>query len=229
MMRRRIRTLILRHLPGLRGDAPGLTLIEIVVALSILVIALAAIYGLVNNAVRSFGMSEDFLDVQQNARVALEKFSEEARWTARLVNDATFFARPPGGVAPAPCTGDLCPESVNLEIPRSNPIIPDCTYYVRFARVAVDTFTREIRPDDTQGPPYGTAQCVAGAQTLASYVSGLTFDYCNGATPTPLCVNNSVAVTLAQVVRMKGEIVVTKQSGASTQTRRVGSDVVLRN
>ena len=55
----------------LRGLPRGLTMLEILVALGILVIALVAIYGLVNNAVRSFGVGEDFLDVQQNARVAL--------------------------------------------------------------------------------------------------------------------------------------------------------------
>src|SRR3990172_8563399 len=58
----------------------GLSLVEIVVGLAILVIALGGIYGLVSQSVRSFGVSEDFLDVQQNARVALGKLAEEAKW-----------------------------------------------------------------------------------------------------------------------------------------------------
>jgi len=159
----------------LRGLPRGLTMLEILVALGILVIALVAIYGLVGNAVRSFGVGEDFLDVQQNARVALEKFSEEARWTARLIDDATFFGRTPAAAPPPPCTGNLCPESANLEIPRSNPVIGDCTYYVRFARDgANNTFTRHVKPDPAQGAPFGTGGCVAtGPQPLATLVSAI--------------------------------------------------------
>src|SRR3989304_3281361 len=60
------------------GREGGLSLVEIVVGLAILVIALGGIYGLVSQSVRSFGVSEDFLDVQQNARVALGKLGAEA-------------------------------------------------------------------------------------------------------------------------------------------------------
>src|SRR3989304_4756275 len=49
----------------------GLSLVEIVVGLAILVIALGGIYAVVTQAIRSFGVSEDFLEVQQNARVGL--------------------------------------------------------------------------------------------------------------------------------------------------------------
>lgn len=82
--------------------------------------------------------------------VALDKFAEEARWTTRLVRDAEFFARSPAAPLPVPCPGGLCPGSVNIEIPRGNPVIPDCSYFVRFARDPADnTFTRLVKSDPT--------------------------------------------------------------------------------
>jgi hypothetical protein len=232
-MRRRVHTLVTRvTLARWRPDTRGLTVLEILIALGILLVALAAIYGLVSSSLRSFGVSEDFLDVQQNARVALEKFAEEARWASRLVDDAAFFARAPGGAAPPACIGGLCPESVNLEIPRGNPIVSDCSYYVRFSRdAATNTFVREVRPDGAQGAPYGSGQCVAGIETLASYVADLEFLYCSagaaGATPT--CVNSSTAVLLSQVVRVSGNVEVSKVTNGVTQRRTVSADAQMRN
>ncbi|MDR7457581.1 MAG: prepilin-type N-terminal cleavage/methylation domain-containing protein, partial [Armatimonadota bacterium] len=149
-------------LPGW-NDARGLTVLEIVVALAILVIALVAIYGLVTSSIRSFGVGEDFLDVQQNARAALEKFSEEARWASRLITDATFDPGLPG------CGGYLCPESVNLAIPEGNPVIPGCSYHVRFPRdPSANTFVRTTR--NLTGP-----SCpVPASDVLASFVRGVT-------------------------------------------------------
>src|SRR3989304_917718 len=76
------------------GREGGLSLVEIVVGLAILVIALGGIYGLVSQSVRSFGVSEDFLDVQQNARVALGKLAEEAKW-AQAVSADNPIKNPP--------------------------------------------------------------------------------------------------------------------------------------
>ena len=142
---RLIRKFIRRMIPRDLRDPKGLTVMEIIVALAIMAVALVAIWGLVGNAVTSFGVGEDFLDVQQNARQALEKFGEETRWTTRLISDAIFFNRSPSGTPPTACTGDLCAESVNLDIPSGNPVIPECAYYVRFSR---DSATNNVRPGD---------------------------------------------------------------------------------
>jgi len=220
----------LRRLAQFPRDVRGLSLLEILVALGVLVVALVAIYGLVVNAVRSFGMGEDFLDVQQNARVALDKFAEEARWTTRLVSDTDFFARSPAAPEPPACVGGLCPGSVNLEIPRGNPVIPDCSYFVRFSRdPAGSTFTRLVKPDPNllTNPNYGTGQCIATVQQdLASLVTGLVLDYCNAA---ETCTPPYDAVTRAEVVRMTGEITVAKVSAGVQQQRTIGTDVLLRN
>ena len=136
-MRRRLRTLWRQIVPpDLGADPRGLTVLEIIVAMAILVVALVALYGLVSNAVRSFGVSEDFLDVQQNARVALEKFEEEARWTTGLVTAANYNARTPVSSL-VPCTPELCPDRVIFNIPKANPIIQDCTYYVMLSLIHI--------------------------------------------------------------------------------------------
>ncbi len=230
-MRARFRVWLGRIVPDLASDPRGVTVLEIIVALAILVVALVSLYGLVSNAVRSFGVGEDFLDVQQNARVALEKFEEEARWTTGLVTAADYNARTPG-TSHAACTPELCPDRVIFNIPRGNPIIQDCAYYVLYMRKATNEFVRQVKPDPTQGLPYGTLSCVASAEAvLASFVTQMTFHYCNGATP-PVCTNppNSYTdVAFSQVVRVDGDITVTKTSGGVTRTRSVGTDVLLRN
>jgi len=95
-----------------------LSLVEIVVGLAILVIALGGIYGLVSQSVRSFGVSEDFLDVQQNARVALGKLAEEAKWAQAVSADSPT------------CSWPSC---VELSVSADNPIKnPPAAYTVRF-------------------------------------------------------------------------------------------------
>jgi prepilin-type N-terminal cleavage/methylation domain-containing protein len=216
-MRRRAWFRTVRVLSGW-GDARGLTVLEILVALAILAIALAAIYGLVTSSIRSFGVSEDFLDVQQNARAALEKFSEEARWASRLITDATFDPGLSG------CGGDLCPESVNFAIPEGNPVIPGCSYHVRFHRdAAANTFVRTTR--NLTG-----ASCPApSSDALASFVSAVVFQYCDASGTCGNQSSNPGGVTLDQVVRMHGDITVAKTTLGATQRRTVGTDAQLRN
>lgn len=214
MLRLIWRSLKVARAGGRWRDARGLTLLEIMVALGILVVALVAIYGLATSSIRSFGVGEDLLDIQQNARVALEKFSEEARWASSIVDGV-----PLGGPT---CIGGLCPESVAFEIPDSNPIIPGCRYQVRFYRNGGgNTFERRIVPVSGTCP-------TAATQVLASYVEGLTFRYCNAADP-PVCVNNSTVLAPGDVVRMTADVSVAKTSGAASQRREVGTDTQLRN
>ena len=100
------------------GREGGLSLVEIVVGLAILVIALGGIYGLVSQSVRSFGVSEDFLDVQQNARVALGKLAEEAKWAQAVSADSPT------------CPWPSC---VEMSVSADNPIKnPPAAYTVRF-------------------------------------------------------------------------------------------------
>lgn len=130
----------------------GLSLVEIVVGLAILVIALGGIYGVVGQSVRSFGVSEDFLEVQQNARVALGKLAEEAKWAQAVAADSPT------------CPWPTC---VELTIPADNPIKnPPAAYTVRFQwNSAAQQFER-----------------VEGVTTmpLANHITGVTFRYLDG-------------------------------------------------
>ena len=168
-------------------------------ALGVLATALAAIYGLVTYAATSFGMGEDFLDVQQNARVVFDRLVAEARWARRLVAAA--------------------PSWVDIEIGGDNPLYPGCTYTVRFGHSGGpgNTFDRTIQATS------GTCPVAAGAESLAAHVSDVRFSYCEasgacGAGGSP-----------AAVVRLAAEIEVTRATGARVRQRVVSGNVQLRN
>ena len=136
----------------------GLSLLEIIVGLAILAIALGGIYGVISQSVRSFGVSEDFLEVQQNARVALGKLAEEAKWAQAVAADSVA------------CPWPSC---VELAISSDNPLKnPPAAYTVRFRwNSGAQQFER------VEG---GTAE------PLADHITGVTFRYLdrNGADTT---------------------------------------------
>jgi hypothetical protein len=147
-----------RRSPGARGQQ-GLSLVEIVVGLAVMVIALGGIYGVVSQSVRSFGVSEDFLEVQQNGRQALSRLAEEARWASGVLAS--------GG-------GCVWPTCVEVTVSADNPLKdPPAAYTVRFLRNA------------STG---GFERVEAGTTTvLAQHVTDLAFRYldragtdCNG-------------------------------------------------
>jgi hypothetical protein len=133
--------------------------VEIVVGLAVLTIALGGIYGVVSQSVRSFGVSEDFLEVQQNGRQALNRLAEEARWASGVL-----------------ASGGSCgwPTCIELTVSADNPLKdPPAAYTVRFLHNAST----------------GQFERVEGGTptVLAEHVTGLTFRYldragtdCNG-------------------------------------------------
>src|SRR3972149_6254568 len=162
------------------GREGGLSLVEIVGGLAILVIALGGIYGLVSQSVRSFGVSEDFLDVQQNARVGLGKVGEEAKW-AQAVQVST-----------AACpSASLDPACLSLQIPPDNPLRnPPTGYQVSF------------RWNNTAQQ----LERVEGGTTapLADYVTGATFRYL-GADGLDTIVPANVVRVIAEIQVQRGD------------------------
>ena len=158
----------------------GLSLVEIVVGLAILVIALGGIYAVVTQAIRSFGVSEDFLEVQQNARVGLGKVGEEAKW-AQAVQVST-----------AACpSGSLDPACLSLQIPPDNPLRnPPTGYQVSF------------RWNNTAQQ----LERVEGGTTtpLAGYVTGVTFRYL-GADGLDTIVPANVVRVIAEIQVQRGD------------------------
>lgn len=182
----------------------GLSLVEIVVGLAILAIALGAIYGIiVRQAVRSVGHSEDFLEVQQNARVALGRIAEEAKWS-----DGALVATGPAGCPSV----TLSPTCMSLRIPAQNPMRSD-VYRVHFR---YDDVTRQLIRIEQVGAVFGTPF------PLAQYVTGVTFRYLdrNGADLTG-------TAAAENVVRV--DTVIQVQRGVAQLAGVVRSDIFLRN
>ncbi len=107
---------------------------------------------------QSFGFSEDFLEVQQNARVALGQLAEEAKW-ARSVETGT----------PACPAGTLDPQCLSLQIPADNPLRePPEAYRVSFRwNAATRQLERVAEGEDLAA--------------LADYVTAMTFTYLDNA------------------------------------------------
>src|SRR3990172_7444207 len=162
------------------GREGGLSLVEIVVGLAILVIALGGIYAVVTQAIRSFGVSEDFLEVQQNARVGLGKVGEEAKWAQAAQ------------VSTAACpSGSLGPACLSLQIPPDNPLRnPPTGYQVSF------------RWNNTAQQ----LERVEGGTTtpLADYVTGVTFRYL-GADGLDTIVPANVVRVIAEIQVQRGD------------------------
>ncbi|MGH2452927.1 MAG: prepilin-type N-terminal cleavage/methylation domain-containing protein [bacterium] len=102
----------------------GATLLEILVALAIAAVALAAIYGFVISTTRSFGLAENVIEAQQTVRFIADRISEEARWAEEVA---------PDGRCPPTL---LCADRVTLRIPGANPVRPGVSYEVTFAHDA---------------------------------------------------------------------------------------------
>jgi prepilin-type N-terminal cleavage/methylation domain-containing protein len=165
---------------GRSRAADGLTLIELVIALAIFSLAVAAIFGIVGVASRSSLMTQQFLDLQHNARSSIERINEEVRW----------------GGAPAPGIGGFIeagPTAVAVTIPQ-DPEYPACdrpcrpypkadpgrAYAVRFA---FDPKTQTIRRQTDATGHFDERGWVPGGWeprnglVLADHVSAVRFEY----------------------------------------------------
>lgn len=98
----------------------GFSIIELVVALTVLALALIGIGGLARTATRVSLFHGERLDAQQAARRAVERIIEELRWAEAVVADP--LCAPTG----------LCAERVTVRIPPGNPYRQDQSYVVRF-------------------------------------------------------------------------------------------------
>jgi prepilin-type N-terminal cleavage/methylation domain-containing protein len=107
--------------PRSLSPAAGVTLLEILLALAIAAVALAAIYGFIISTTRSFGLAEGVIETQQTVRFIADRITEEARWAEEVA---------PDGRCPPTL---LCSDRVTLRIPGANPVRPGMSYEVTFA------------------------------------------------------------------------------------------------
>ena len=108
----------------------GVTLVEMMVALAVFSIAAGGIYGLLATQAESSRLTENILQVQQNATYAMERVVEEARWADYVTATAT---------------------SVELHVPTANPATPGTDYCVKYA-FSGDTLTRAEGPSGGAAP-----------------------------------------------------------------------------
>lgn len=105
-----------------RGQRPrpaGHTTLELVVAVSVFGLAVAALGGFHATVAGLVRQQERRLDAQQSARRALERIVEELRWAEAILPD-------PG------CSGGLCGDRVRARVPEGNAYRRDQTYDVTF-------------------------------------------------------------------------------------------------
>jgi hypothetical protein len=102
-----------------RADA-GMTIIELVLALSLLSAVIVGASGLVRTAGLAAQIHGDRLEAQQAVRRAMERITEELRWAESVVAD------------PACAPAGLCPDRVTVHIPVGNPYHQDQAYNVVF-------------------------------------------------------------------------------------------------
>jgi len=127
----------------------GLTLVELVVTLAVLATALGAIAGMNRTTLRGMALAEQHLEVQQSARVAMDKMTEELRWGEEVL--------------PHPQCGGLCADRIMVRVSPHNPRRPGEAYVVSFQR---DRVQRELE-----------RRLGRGVNNLAGSIESLTFRY----------------------------------------------------
>ncbi len=105
----------------------GLTFIEFLVTLALVGLALGAIAGMAQGTFRTLALTDRTLEVQQSARVAVDRMVEELRWAEEVLDD--------------PGCGGLCPDRISVRVSPHNPRRPGEAYVITFER---DQVQREL-------------------------------------------------------------------------------------
>lgn len=166
-----------------RRDPRGVTLLELMVALSLLALILGGIYRFVATGAQSARVANDFLQTQAQLRAVLDNAVEEIRWA----DDVTAA----GG------------RSVTLLVPPNTPLAGATSYTVTFAYdTAADTVTRQVDPDAAGPQPLGPAEPVAYGVVQEDGSDGFVLEYFNatgaslGAAPADLTAIARVRLTV---------------------------------
>jgi prepilin-type N-terminal cleavage/methylation domain-containing protein len=183
------------------GRQRGFSVLELVIALSLLALATGGIYTMITVGHRATRSTNDFLHSQAQLRAALDNALDEARW-AQSVTAASATA-------------------VTLLVPQATPFSAASPYTVTFAYDAAgDTFTRQEDPDAGGAQPALPADNLAFSVIRLDGTDGVSFEYFD-ATGTPL---GAAPAVLADVVRIRLTVTVTR-NGVS---RTLSGDVALR-
>jgi prepilin-type N-terminal cleavage/methylation domain-containing protein len=189
-----------RRLAGARGQR-GVTVLELIVAMSMFALVASGIYSLVNVGGRSITTTNDLLQSQAQVRAAIDNLVDEMRW-AQSVTAAG-------------------PTSVTVLVPQSTPFSPTSPYTATFAYdAATDTLIRQVDPDAAGPQAPGASEPIAFGVVQLNGSDGLSFEYYDG-TGVSL---GSTPADLASVVRVRMTVTTTRDR----TSRTIASDVALR-
>ncbi len=191
-----------RTLHPLRREA-GLTLLELLLALTLLALVTLGIYALVGAGATAARDTGAVLRAQTQVRAALDGIVDEARWAAEV--------RP----SPAPTS-----TSVALCVPQSP--IRISPYYVLFAYDATSRAITRAEDSDAAGPaPFGTPEVLARLPAGGTAPS-FTLEYY-----TKLGEPAAAPADIAQI-RIRIRMSVETRLGAPAVERELIGDVALR-
>lgn len=186
---------------GRGSDQRGVTLLELVIAVSIFALAVGSIFSLISVGGRSIRVTNDFMQSQAQVRSAIDSLVDEMRWAQRLTAASST--------------------SVTVFVPQHTPFSATSPYTVTFSYdAATRTVTRQVDPDADGPAAAGAAEPVAYGVMMPDGTGGLSFEYFDntgaslGASPSDLTVISRVRVT-----------VTTTRDRVS---RTIASDVALR-
>jgi len=158
--------------------------VELVMALSLLALAMGGIYGFIATGGKSARVTNDFLQTQAQLRAALDNVIDELRW-AQSVTAATAT-------------------TVTAFIPQNTPFSASSPYTVTFAYDSGSrTMTRQVDPDAGGPLTPGTADPLAFLVVREDGSDGVAFEYFDaagtslGATPADLAAVARVRLTIS--------------------------------
>jgi prepilin-type N-terminal cleavage/methylation domain-containing protein len=179
----------------------GVTLIELVIAMALLAVSLAGIYGFMATGATSARVTNDFLQVQAQVRAAVDSVVDEARW-AQTVTCASGTA-------------------VTLLVPQDTPFSAASPYRVTFEYDAAnDTLTRREDAAGVDCPPARAGEPIAYSVVRAGGHDGAAFEYFSGAGASL----GSAPADLNAIARLR----ITVTTMRDTVTRTFAGDAALR-
>jgi hypothetical protein len=169
------------------SSSRGVTLVELVIAMSLLALAVGAIFGLISIGARSARITNDIVQTQAQVRAGLDNVVDEIRW-AQSVTAAG-------------------PTSVTLLVPSETPFSVGSPYAVTFAYdPGAQVLTRQEDPDAGGPAAPGAAEPIAYSVVRPDGSAGVTFEYFDAA-GTAL---GSAPADLAGIARVRITIVTTR-------------------
>jgi len=175
-----------RGRPASRQDlarSDGLTILELLIALTLLAVVVGGLYRFVATGSQSARLTNNFLQIQAQARAALDNVVDEIRWGQQVTAAG--------------------PTSVTVLVPQATPFSAASPYIVTFAyAAAADAVTRQEDPDAGGPLPAGPAEPVAYFIVLKDGSNGLALEYFDdggnalGAAPADPSVIARVHITL---------------------------------